>query len=142
MGNKTIIESIRDYFLSCPVLDEYSKINVNFLDVEATNYTIDGVPMDPIVKKYVDGGAMKQYLFVFASKEFYGDDVIRNIENSGFYEKLADWIEEQNNAGNLPNLGGNKECLELLMQTSGYLFNADEKTARYQMQARLVYYED
>lgn len=136
-----IIKALREYFLDCPILEEAAKINVDFLEVDPTNYTLDGVPADPIVKMYADGGKIKQFLFVFASKEYYGPDVLQNIDNSGFYEKLSDWFEEQNEISNLPELN-NKRALKIETLTSGYLFGSDENSARYQLQGRLLYYED
>lgn len=137
-----IIEALRNYFLKCPILDELARINVDYLGVEPTNYTIDGVPIDTTVKTYVDGGKIKQFAFVFASREYYGADTIQNIENSGFYEKLTQWLEEQTKIKNLPILDGNKEALSIETVTSGYLFSADEDSARYQLQGKLIYFED
>lgn len=137
-----IIENIRNYFLKCPLIDKKSRINIDYLGVDAVEYTIDSVPSDPILKKYVDGGALKQHLFIFGSREYYGSDTLQNMENSGFYEQLNSWIEEQNSIGNLPILGKNKESTKIEVLTSGYLFDASEETAKYQVQLRLVYYED
>lgn len=137
-----IIAKVREYFLHCPILDEFTKLNINYLGAEAKDYTIDPVPAESIIKKYVDGGAIKQYIFVFASREFYGNDTMQNIESSGFYEKLSSWIEEQNKIGNLPELKGGKKPIELSISTSGYLFGASEDSARYQIQMRLTYYEE
>lgn len=139
---KPIIESLRDYFMNCPILVELARLNVDYLGVEPTNYTIDGVPIDTTVKKYTDGAKVKQYAFVFASREFYGSDVIQNIENSGFYEKLTEWLEEQTKSKKLPELSGNKEALKIETTTSGYLFQTSEDSARYQLQGRLLYYEE
>lgn len=137
-----IIKAIRDYFLDCPLIDELARINVDYLGVEATEYTIDAVPSPTVIKEYVDGGKLKQYVFVFASREFYGADTLQNIENSGFYERFSNWIEEQSEIGNLPNLNGNKRVTGLEVLTSGYLFDSSEDNARYQVQLRLIYYED
>lgn len=137
-----IIKQIRKYFLDCPLIDEYSKINVDYLGVESVEYTIDPVPADSLIKKYVDGGKLKQYLFVFGSREYYGDDALQNMENSGFYQVFGEWIEEQNEIGNLPTLTGGKQAISIETLTSGYLFDSSEKHARYQIQLRLTYYED
>lgn len=137
-----IIKEIRKYFLKCPLIDEHAKINVDFLGVDSVEYTIDPVPADSLIKKYVDGGKLKQYLFVFGSREYYGDDTLQNMDNSGFYQVFSEWIEEQNEIGNLPKLNGDKQALKIETLTSGYLFDASEKNARYQIQLRLTYYED
>ncbi|HUM44086.1 MAG TPA: hypothetical protein PKI14_14180 [Fervidobacterium sp.] len=137
-----IIEKIREYFLNCPILDEYARLNIDFLGVEPTQYTIEGQPVDPVIQKYVDGGALKQYVFVFGSREYYGADVLQNIENSGFFERFAEWVEEQSEKENLPELEGNKQAISMEVLTSGYLFSASEDNARYQIQMRLIYYEE
>ena len=137
-----IIEKIREYFLNCPILDEYARLSIDFLGVEPTQYTIEGQPVNPVIQKYVDGGALKQYVFVFGSREYYGADVLQNIENSGFFERFAEWVEEQSEKGNLPELEGNKQAISMEVLTSGYLFSASEDNARYQIQMRLIYYEE
>lgn len=137
-----IIDSIREYMLTCPFLDEYGRVGVDYLGVKPTEYTIDSQPAKEIVKEYVDGGKIKQYVFVFGSREYYGADELQNIENSGFYERLSRWFEEQTEKGNLPDLGEGKDSIKIESLTSGYLLSANEDSARYQIQARLVYYED
>lgn len=137
-----IIESIRNYFLSCPLLDEFARLDIDYLGVDALNYTIDSVPSETLIKQYVDGGKLNQYIFTFGSREYYGADVLQNIDNSGFYEKLTVWIEEQNENEIYPILGDNQDPLKVEVVTSGYLMGATENLARYQIQLRLTYYED
>lgn len=137
-----IIDKIREYFLQCPLLDELARLNVDYLGVKPVEYTIDSQPTTPIIKQYTDGGTIKQYTFVFSSREYYGADVLQNIENSGFFEKFAEWVEEQSEKGNLPELEGNKQAISMEVLTSGYLFSANEDSARYQIQMRLIYYEE
>ncbi|NBI08062.1 hypothetical protein [Senegalia massiliensis] len=137
-----IIDKIRDFISVCPLLDEFAKLNVDFLGPNATEYTIDSIPTDSILKQYVDGGKLKQYVFVFGSREFYGPDVLQNIENSGFYEKFSEWLDTKTELGELPLLEGNKESDSIEAMSSGYLFGSTEDTARYQIQCRLIYYED
>jgi len=136
-----IIDSLRDYFLDCPILDEFRKINVDYMEVNELAYSIIPTPSDPIVKEYADGGKLKQYQFSIASREFYGDDTLNNLNSVGFYERLQDWIEVQNYENNLPMLGAGKYSQELQVLSSGYLFHAEEDKAQYQIQLRLIYYE-
>lgn len=136
-----IISAIRRYFIDCDVLDEMRGINVDYLPADDLAYTIDPVPSDTVLKTYVDGAVLKQYLFVIASREIHGNNVSLNIENSGFYERLSNWIDTQNRLGNLPQLSEDKSSQSLSVLTSGYLFNATETRARYQIQLRLTYYE-
>lgn len=125
----------------CPYLKDGSDINVNYLPDEIKEYSIDSIPSSTVIKEYVDGGKVKQYVFTFASKETYGPDVLQNIQNSGFYENIAGWIEMKSDEHQLPNIDG-KQVMYLEVTDSGYLYQSETDKARYQMQLRLVYYED
>ncbi|NFN94929.1 chloramphenicol resistance protein [Clostridium botulinum] len=137
-----IIEGLRKYMLNCPCLDTFNnaiRVNVNYLASEADTYSIEEVPCEPILKKYLDDSSLRQYLFVFTSREPYSSNEVQNIENSGFYEKFADWIEIQNEKEVFPTLGENMECTEIKVISSGYAFAVSENTAQYQIQLRLKY---
>ena len=140
--SKTIIQSIREYFIASDILDKNNRLNNDYLGANPTEYTLDTILTNPIVKQYVDGSAIKQYQFVFGSREYYGPDVLQNIENSGFYEQFAQWVEEHSDIGKLPVLEGDRESVRLEVVTNGYLFDANEENARYQIQLRLIYYEE
>ena len=58
-------------------------MNVDYIGTEMT-YSIDPLPCDPIIQRYVDGGAKKQFQFAFTSKEQYDEDARINIDNSEF----------------------------------------------------------
>lgn len=137
-----IIKALRDYISQCPYLYEFNKgINIDYLDNDSTTYSIEEVPCEPIIKRYINGDTKRQYDFIFASRESYGADVFQNIENSGFYEDFSSWIEEESLKGNLPVLEGNKETLEIKVSTTGYAFQTDDNSARYQIQLKLIYFQ-
>lgn len=136
----TIIKALWDYFQKCDLLKE-GVLHVNYLGSDRIEYTLDETPAEPVVKTYVDGSTIRQKVFVFASREFYEADALVNIEASGFYEKLIDWIEEQNEEGNFPNLPGQLSPQKLEILSQQYLFQAEEDRARLQIQARLLYYK-
>lgn len=135
-----IIEAVRNFIDTCPYLDEFAPINVDFLAKDAVNYSIEATPNVPIIKKYIDGSSERQLVFIFSSREVYGPDEILNIENSGFYEKFANWIEEQSKNKNLPILENGNESIELNVLTPGYVFQTDIDRGQYQIQLKLVYY--
>lgn len=137
-----IINKVREYFLGCPLIELDKQIHVDYLGVEEVEYTIDSVPVEPVIRQYADGGALKQFVFVFGSREYYGSDVLQNMDNSGFYERFSSWLEEQSNSGVLPELSGSKVARKIEATTQGYLFDSSEAMARYQIQCRLTYYED
>lgn len=133
---------LRDYFSECPLLKD-GVLNFDYLGIEPVKYTIETVPTEPIFKRYVDGSTIRQYPFVFASRESFGADVWGNIDTSDFYEKLATWVENQSNLGNLPQFEDDfRESLSLEVTSSGYVFQEDTDNARYQIQLKLMYYQD
>ncbi len=138
----SIIESIREFISGCPLLKNGVLLNVDRLGDTEIEYTIDGEITNPILRQYVDGSSLRQFNFIFASREKYGADTLQNIANSGFYEDFADWIETQSNAGNLPELGEYRVPQYIEVQSGGYVFDAADSTARYQIQLNFVYYQD
>ena len=136
----SIIGSIRDFISTCPYLKD-GKLNVDYLGAEPTEYTIDGVPTSEVIRQYADGGALKQYVFIFGSREYYGSKVLKNLENSGFYEKFADWLKTSSDTDSLPELSAGKTAQRIEALSTGYLFDATANNARYQIQCRLIYYE-
>ena len=137
-----MIEAIRKYLLTYPGLSEgNAALHVDFLGADGENYTIEPVPSDPVYRQYTDGGCLKQYLFVFASREYYSPDVAQCVENQAFYEDFGRWIREQNRAGILPDPGEHVRPVSIEVQTGGYVFSEDAETARDQMQLRYIYEE-
>ena len=142
-----IIEAVRDFIRSCPYLQEFEgvqglvKVNVDYLEENSTVYSIEEVPTDPIIKNYINGDSIRQFQFIFASREPYGADVLQNISNSGFYEDFANWVEKNNNDDNLPLLNEGYESQEIKVLSPGYAFQVDVDKARYQIELRLKYYK-
>jgi hypothetical protein len=134
--SKPIIESIRDYLLTCPLVDG-QKINVDYLG-DGMEYSIDPVGADPIYKKYVDGGCQKQFQFAINSKYAYDGDARTGIANSGLYQSLEEWFETNNKSDVLPALDGYAPIRVEVLQ-SGYLFSTEADLGRYQIICRLIY---
>lgn len=136
-----IIESIRNYIMKCPILEELKEVNVDFLPENPDTYSIEQTPSEPVVKRYMDGTTDRQITFVFACRMFYSDELINNINNSGFFEKFQDWLFDNSEEGILPELdeGLIPEKIEAI--SSGYLYDisGDLSNARYQIQCRLLY---
>lgn len=137
---KSLIECIRDFVAEFPDL-KCGALGVDYLGDSATEYCVEAVPCDPIFKQYTDGSCLKQFLFLFASREWYNADALQGIENLAFYEDFASWIREKNLSGDLPDLDG-REPVAINVLTSGYAIDADSNTARYQIQLQLIYEEE
>lgn len=135
-GNKPIIESIREYVMGYPDIDE-RRINIDYLG-NGMEYSIDPIGADPVYKRYTDGTCLKQFQFAFTSKEAYDCDARTGITNSGFYQNFEEWTEENNLNDILPELEGHQAVRVEVMQ-SGYLFSTEADFGRYQMICRVIY---
>lgn len=137
-----VVEAIRDFIKGCPYLPEYYKsLNVDFQGKDVGSYMIESTPADPWVKKYINGTGIKQFPFVFSSKEIYTENVKENINNSGFYEHFSEWLDEKTKANTLPELEGNRQPLKIFATTSGYVYDTDNGTAQYVIQCNFHYFQ-
>ena len=136
MKEKSIISAIREYFEKQNILKD-KKINIDFIKNNTNEYIIEPVPIEPIYKQYVDGKAIKQYVFQFSSLNYLTSEVINNLLNSEFYENFSKIIEENNKKGILPKIEGIQsiECLNI-----GTIENEEQNKAKYSIQMRILYY--
>lgn len=139
-----IIKALRDYIRTFKCLETFNnaiRVNVNYQEENPNTYSIEEVPIEPIIKRYVNGDSIRQYAFIFTSREPYGIDVLQNIDNSGFYEKFANEVEEKNKDDIFPLLDNGLEPLEIKVTSTGYAFAVTEDTAQFQIQLRLKYFK-
>ncbi|WP_302756579.1 chloramphenicol resistance protein [uncultured Ruminococcus sp.] len=136
-----IIEAVRDWIASCPLVEENAILGVDHLVADPIGYTVDTVPCNPVASQYVDGSQLRQFPFVFASRNQYADTA-QNLANSAFYDNFSDWIAVQNKLRQLPELGKYRTAQRVEITTSGYVYDTGDSTARYQIQLKLTYYQD
>ena len=135
-----MVDKLRDYFIEHTTLEEgFKSILADFLGDDATDYTIETLPIEPILRQYADGSYLGQLTFQFGSREFYDDSDTQNIDNLGFYERFQKEIEYNNNNGILPEIEGIQsiECL-----SNGTIQDIENKTAKYIIQMRITYFRD
>lgn len=140
-----VVKAVRAFIKTCPLLQEDSsgkiKLGVDYLDSDTTSYSLEEVPENPILKKYLDGSAVKQATFLFCSREPYSPELQQQIDNSGFYEDFASWLEKCNREDSLPVLNKNRESRSIEAITCGYTFMTDSDKAVYQIQINFKYFE-
>ena len=134
-----MIDKLRTYFFDLGIIDGNSNINVDFLSNEPIQYVIEPIPAEPIIKAYKDGGSLRQFVFQFGSREYFGADVIQNMANTEFYEDFSALIEDNNKKGVLPKINGIQsiECLN-----NGTINEDNTDNAKYVIQMRITYYKD
>lgn len=136
-----MIDSIKNYMENCPHLSGI-EININYLGENAVSGCIGNVSSAPVIKTYTDGGSMRQYIFSVVLRQDYGDDVTENTASIKLLEQTGSWIEQQSNAGILPAIDDNRSSISLEIFKTGWLEDKTTSTASYQLQCRLVYYQE
>lgn len=131
-----MIDKIRTYFFELGIIDENSNINVDFLSNKPIEYVIEPIPIEPVIRQYADGSSLRQFVFQFGSREYFGADVIQNMKNTEFYEDFSALIEDNNKKGVLPNIDGIQsiECLN-----NGTINEDNTDNAKYVIQMRITY---
>lgn len=137
----SIIAGIINFFMACPLL-QGGVFRVNALGDTAIEYAIETSIFSPVLRTFINGDTERQYQFNFVSREYFSLDRVQSIQSSEFYEEFADWVEAQNALGNFPEMPEGCDPLSLAVQTSGYLFDASMRNARYQIQLQLIYYKE
>ncbi len=135
-----MVDKLRDYFLNHVTLaEEFKNILADFLGDEATDYVIEPIPIDPVLRQYADGSYLGQLTFQFGSREYYDDSTKQNIENLDFYERFQEEIEYNNSQHILPDIEGIQtiECL-----SNGTIEDIQKGTAKYIIQMRITYFKD
>lgn len=136
----SMIQDLRIFLLGCPFLRPRSDVGMPVVYVDylsgdsAVEYQIQIVPSSQIIRKYVDGGGIKQTAFAFVSADQYaGRDIQQSMDNISFYERFAEWLEKTKPS--VPN------WIKVEALTDGYFFekNEGEDRAIYQMQCRILY---
>lgn len=135
-----MIEKLKEYFINHVTLaEEFRNILADFLGEDATDYVIEPVPIETVLRPYSDGSYLGQLTFNFGSREYYDNSETQNIENLDFYERFSKEIEDNNKKRILPDIDGIQsiECL-----SNGTIDGIQKGTAKYVIQMRITYFRD
>jgi peptidoglycan hydrolase-like protein with peptidoglycan-binding domain len=116
---------------------------VDYMGEKNTGYAIFMLPTeisistDILGETYIDE---RQHLdFALVSSDTYGQEVLQNLQNLGFFDDVTKWIYEQNRVRNLPVI--TEGTVQMILPVStGALVEANANVGRYQIQCRLTYY--
>lgn len=136
----TVIECLRNWFRDYEGLS--GRFSVDFLDKEAGTHSIDTIPCEEVLKRYLDGSTQKQFQFAVSSRRFYEQDIAQNLENLQFFEDLTSWVEHKARAHELPVMDNGRTAQRIVVTSNAYPFIISEDgSARYQLQMRLEYFQ-
>ena len=136
------IAKLRTYLFSIIdtlTTDRNYQINADMLDNDINNYSLDKIPTDFEVEKWINGVEIHRDVFSFRSRKAYSQDTINNLSNIGFFETFESIIKSNNKKGVLPDIEGIQsiECLNC-----GAMSSADTSTAIFDIQIQITYRED
>ena len=136
MEEKSKIELIKEFIETCPYLNN-GKINVDYIKDKPQSYSVDETPSQPILNKFRDGGERRQITFDFSIQANFS--ILENIKNSMFCDNFIDWIDKENNKGNLPKIEGIDwiKCLG-----RGTIVQTTENTAIYVIPMQVAYIKE
>lgn len=115
------------------------QINAYMLGNKVGDYSLDKIPTDTNVEKWVIGIQKKKDVYSFRSRMAYSVDAINNLKNIGFFEEFEDKIKSNNSKGILPDIK-NIESIECL--NCGTLNSIDGTQATFDIQIQVTYREN
>lgn len=143
--NEAVIDSIKNFFDSCPNIKNIATLNVDYLNVEGQKkyYSLEQLG-EMVVKKNVLGTEKERELnFIFATRSFYDvrDNSRENIENLRKLEEIAEWVREMNRARQLPVLDEMFVATDISITGGPSLYGVSKSTnsARYELQGKLKF---
>lgn len=131
------IEEIKKYLVDILIeLGDISKINANYLSKDVNNYSLDKIPTESSVEKWITGVVLNRDVYSFRSRKRYTNNDIDNLVNIGFFEKFEELIVDKNNKSELPNIDGVEEikCL-----TPGTFVVGKDNTAEFDITLQINY---
>lgn len=138
--SKVMIDEVREYMSTCPYLDEYAELNVEYLVDKVKAYSInENAGYDPIISRDIVGNTERQFLFTFDSKLHWNEDIQNNIDNSKTFENIRNWLEKNNKNNIFPKING---IYEIGATTNGYIFATNANEAIYRIQCYLKYFKE
>jgi len=136
----TRIAKLREYlFENIITLTQNSnfQINANFLSNKIDDYSLDKMPIAPVVNKLICGVEIRRDVFSFRSRKSYSHDKVVNLNNMGFFEEFEKLIKSNNDKGVLPDI----ERVESIKCLNPFtmLSNDDQTKAIFDIQIEIKY---
>lgn len=137
---QTRINKLREYLfeiIDTLTNDDNYQINANMLSKDINNYSLDKIPTESTVERWITGFEIHKDVFSFRSRMAYGSDAINNLKNIGFFEKFESIVKYKNEKGDLPDIDGIESIICLNAGTM--VKNNDGNTAEFDIQIQIIY---
>ncbi len=138
MNNNLRVEKLRSYLFDVvkAINSKCKQINVDMLSDDINNYSINKIPTESVVEKWITGYEIHRDVYSFRSRVAYSQDVINNLNNVGFFETFEKVIFENNKNKILPDIDGIESisCLNC-----GTMISGQTKNAVFDIQIQITY---
>lgn len=139
-------EAVKEYFEDKVTEMVGGVIGFNYSPEETDAVAIIPQFSDRNVRQYINGDKQRQYSFAFIIVRLYSTEPVDllNMEAMNLGQAFMDWIEEQDSQRIYPDFGPQCEIekMEVLQNMPNLAsVNAEEGTARYMIQGRILYRE-
>lgn len=130
--------AVWDWLQTCPHIKD---LFFNFSQSDPGDTAL--IPSDTVINEFIDGSSLRRYdcaLTRIISCTFEPNDTA-NIDAVTEFEQIHAWIQQQNDAGNLPEFPEGETPYEIfvLPSESGYAVAQDLSSAKYMLQFQIEY---
>ena len=136
------ISKLREYLfeiINTLTTNRNYQINADMLSNKIGDYSLDKIPTNTKVQKWIIGVVKRRDVYSFRSRKSYSQDTINNLKNIGFFEDFENLIKSNNKNGILPDIE-RIESIECL--NCGTLNSVDGTQATFDIQIQITYREE
>ena len=128
------LDIISDFLSSCPALSG-KNITQNYLSPSLSSVGILSASDNPVLKTYIDGGALYQTVFKIILREPFD----RENNFSSFYSSFSSWVESVNTSSALPQLNNGFSPVSLSILKSGRVSASSPSFSEFEIVCRFTY---
>lgn len=136
------IEKLREYLfdvVNSLTSNRNYQINADMLSNKIDDYSLNKIPTDTDVEKWIIPVTMKRDVYTFRNRKSYSQDTINNLLNIGFFERFESAIKANNDRGILPDIE-NIESIECL-NCGTMALNDNGNSSIFDIQIQITYRE-
>lgn len=131
-------EAVMTWLAGCPHIRD---LFFNFSQTEDDDTQL--IPSESIIEEYNDGSSLRSYECALTRYMTCSDEPNdeQNIIDLVDFDKVAEWVEDQNDAGNFPEFPEGCSVMEIGVSPneSGYIAALEGERARYMIQFSIEY---
>ena len=139
----SIAKYVQKFLLTSPFITVSPfDMQIDFVGETPTQYSIEAEPVHPVVKRYLTGDTIRQFVFSLVQRADIITDDVRSSNNDN-YEKLSLWLEQQTKSRALPPMEDEARAMKIEAIGAQYVLERaeDNSSALYMMQCALTYYQ-